>query len=55
VKTKTKQDLPKRLRRDLEVHPFAVSLEELVAKITPENQHKLLSWGSVRGKEVEGP
>ena len=53
MKTKKKQDLPKQLRRDLEVHPFAISLEGLTAKVTPENRHELLPWGTPRGKEIE--
>jgi antitoxin MazE len=29
-----------------------LSLEDLLAKITPENQHSLIDLGSPRGKEV---
>jgi antitoxin component of MazEF toxin-antitoxin module len=28
------------------------TLEELVAKITPQNRHKETDWGPARGKEI---
>jgi len=28
------------------------TLEELMAKITPENQHDEIDWGSPQGKEI---
>jgi antitoxin MazE len=28
------------------------TLEELVAKITPENRHESIDWGPPRGKEI---
>jgi antitoxin MazE len=30
------------------------TLEELVAKITPQNRHKEIHWGPARGKELIG-
>jgi len=29
-----------------------VTLEDLVAKITPRNRHKLIDWGKPVGKEI---
>jgi len=46
-------DLSKPLEHDLTVEPFAISLEALVAKVTPENRQPLLPWGAPRGKEIE--
>ncbi len=28
------------------------TLDELVKKITPDNKHKLVDWGSPKGKEI---
>jgi antitoxin MazE len=32
--------------------PQKYTLDELVKKITPENKHKLVDWGSPKGKEI---
>jgi hypothetical protein len=39
----TTRELSKPLDRDLTAEPFAISLEALIAKVTPENRHELLS------------
>lgn len=49
---RSRRDLSKPLTKDLEVHPFAISLESLMAKVTPQNRHAVLSWGAPRGQEV---
>ena len=49
----TMRDLSKPLDRDLTAEPFAISLEALMAKVTPESRHPLLPWGPPRGKEIE--
>jgi len=38
----------------VELHPAEriPTLEELVARITPENRHKETDWGHDRGKEI---
>ena len=38
----------------VELHPSEriPSLEQLVARITPENRHKETEWGRDRGKEI---
>jgi len=46
------RDLSKPLSRDLEVHPFVIKLEDLMAKVTPQNRHAILSWGAPRGQEI---
>jgi antitoxin MazE len=40
----------------LELRPVkkALTLEELVAKITPENCHEEIKWGPAVGKEIVG-
>jgi hypothetical protein len=47
------RDLSKPLDRDLTVKQSAISLEALMAKVTPENRHPFLPWGPPRGKEIE--
>jgi len=47
------RDLSKPLDSDLALEQFAISLEALMAKVTPENRHPLLPWGPARGKEIE--
>lgn len=47
------RDLSEPLDHDLPVKPFAISLESLMAKVTPENRHELLPWGPPRGIEIE--
>jgi antitoxin MazE len=42
------------LHGHIEVRPAEKipTLEELVAKITPQNRHKETDWGPARGKEI---
>jgi antitoxin MazE len=40
----------------VKLHPVekVLTLEELVAKITPENCHEKINWGPAVGKEIVG-
>jgi hypothetical protein len=49
----TMRDLSQPLDRDLAVESFAIRLEAVIAKVTPENRHPLLPWGPPKGQEFE--
>jgi len=43
---------PLRAKHEKRKQKQEVTLDELIAKITPENRHEVFDWGSPVGKEI---